>query len=100
MTISFFVFCLVIAIPPVFTSTADNKTIEQMIQEAGCPYVGSNQLLRKGICLMPDYDSNEPPLTIDEKTNVDFAFLHDPQVMQIDERKNSCAENEYNRQKL
>ena len=65
-----------------------NKTIKQEIQEAGCPFHNNQQLLRKNVCLMPGYATNEPPENENGETYVDIDWQGTPQVTGIEENKN------------
>ena len=49
----------------------DNNSSRILIEEAGCPYNIKTQFLSKNVCLMPNYQLNEPPKNEDGKTNVD-----------------------------
>ena len=69
-----------------------NEEILQKIKEAGCPSHNSNQFLLKSICLMPDYQSHEPPKNEHGKTPVDVEFMKKaPQVIEIEEKKNKIT---------
>ena len=64
-----------------------NKKVEEMVEEAGCPFISTQQLLVRNACLMPYYLSNEAPTGFNSKTNVNFD-LHEATVLKIDEKTN------------
>ena len=69
-----------------------NEEIMNKIKEAGCPPRNSNQFLLNNVCLMPDYQSHEPPANHHGKTLVDVHwYLEAPQVIEIEEKKNKIT---------
>ena len=67
-----------------------NNVIKQKIKIAGCPFVSSNQLLQRNVCLMPDYASNESPKNLDGITIVGI-YLLQAFVLEVDESKNTLT---------
>ena len=65
--------------------------IKEMIEDAGCPFHDTSQLIRKNVCLMPDYESYEPPDNGNGKSNVDTDLWEPPKILQINERKNKIT---------
>ena len=63
---------------------------KQKIKEAGCPFVTTNQLLERNVCLMPDYALNEMPKNFNGKTRVNSYLLH-VYVLEVDEKKNQIT---------
>ena len=61
------------------------------IEEAGCKYHSDIQLLMRNVCLMPEYQLNEPPRNSDGKTNIDVHLKMVPQVLEINEKKNKIT---------
>ena len=59
-----------------------NSKVKQMVEEAGCPFVNSRQLLVRNVCLMPNYQPNELP-NIDQlgETKVDI-YLHEAKILE------------------
>ena len=68
-----------------------NNKVKQMIEDAGCTFVDSRQLLVRNVCLKPNYQSNELPTNDGfEKTFVDI-YLHEAKVLDIDEMKDKIT---------
>ena len=66
-----------------------NNKLKQMVEEAGCPFVDSRQLLVRNVCLMPNCQSNELPNNDNFGiTKVDI-YLHEAKVLEIDEKKDN-----------
>ena len=64
-----------------------NEEMKKEIQEAGCPFKTTNQLMVQNICLMPNYHSNEPPNGIYTRTTI-FIQLHGAFMLEVDEKNN------------
>ena len=68
-----------------------NNKLKQMVEDAGCTFVNSRQLLVRNVCLKPNYQSNELPTNDGfEKTFVDI-YLHEAKVLDIDEMKDKIT---------
>ena len=65
-----------------------NRQVENLIEEAGCPYHSDEQLLLDNVCLMPNYKKNHPPVDSDGLAIVDTDWWIVPQLLDVDERKN------------
>lgn len=63
---------------------------KQKIIDAGCPFVSTNQLLERNVCLMPEYALNEMPKNFNGKTRVNSYLLH-VYVLEVDEMKNQIT---------
>ena len=70
--------------------SSDNENIKRSVEISGCPFVNVNQLLLKYICLMPDYQFNEPPKNEHGEANIDFALIL-LKVLEINEKKNKIT---------
>ena len=81
---------MIYATSVVGSQKANNKA-KQMVEEAGCPFVDSRQLMVRKVCLMPNYQSNELPSNNGfEETKVDM-YLHEAKVLDIDEMKDKIT---------
>ena len=65
-----------------------NRQIENLVEEAGCPYHHEEQLLLDNVCLMPNYKKNDPPVDSDGLAIVDTDWWIVPQLLDVEERKN------------
>ena len=86
-----FVLCLLIHLA---ASSLDvkNNPMQDLIENIGCPYKNLNQLLTEDVCRMADYSTSEPPEnTADGNTEVNFEFYSEPQVLEMDEKKNKIT---------
>ena len=63
-----------------------NATRKQMVEEAGCPFVSTEQLLVRNVCLLPGYQANEMPNYDNQKTNIEI-FLHKAFLLEIEEKR-------------
>ena len=64
---------------------------KQMIENSGCPFVSTDQMLVTNVCLMPYYRSNEAPfqhLHNNTQVNIDLKEVH---VLEINEKKNKLT---------
>ena len=86
-----FVMLFMIFIVSVECNKKANSKVKQMVEEAGCPFVNSRQLLVRNVCLMPNYQPNELP-NIDQlgETKVDI-YLHEAKILEIDEKKDKIT---------
>ena len=66
-----------------------NNKLKQMVEEAGCPFIDSRQLLVRNVCLMPNYQSNELPNNDEFGTTKVDIYLHEAKVLEIDEKKDN-----------
>ena len=66
------------------------EKLKQLIEEAGCPFISTNQLLVRSVCLMPYYQSNEPPIGLDSLTHVNID-LQEVYILEIDEKRNKIT---------
>ena len=81
------IFVLLMIISEIRGNEGLNEEMKQEIQEAGCPFRATNQLLVQNICLMPNYHSNEPPNGLYTRTNV-FIQLHGAFMLEVNEKDN------------
>ena len=68
----------------------NNYTIKESIKNAGCPFVSESQMLEKNVCLMPQYASNELPMSSNAASNVSL-YLLNVYVLEVDEVKNAIT---------
>ena len=66
------------------------EKMKQMIEEAGCPFVSTNQLLVRSVCLIPYYQSNEAPMGTHSFTTVNI-YLQEVSIIEIDEMRNKIT---------
>ena len=64
-----------------------NGKVKEMVKEAGCPFISSNQLLVRNVCLLPDYQSNELPKNSEGSVDIHIN-LHKAFVLEVDELRN------------
>jgi len=65
---------------------------KKMIEKIGCPFMNSKQLLLDNVCQMPGYHDTEPPEnTEDGNTEIYFEFYSEPQILEMDEKKNKIT---------
>ena len=84
------VFLVIIIKSSVCTQYEIDNLSKQKIEEAGCPFVSTNQLLERNVCLMPDYALNEMPKNFNGVTRVNIYLLH-VYVLEVEEMKNALT---------
>ena len=65
---------------------------KELIEKIGCPFMNSKQLLLDNVCQMPDYHDSVPPEnTEDGNTEIYFEFYQEPQILEMDDKKNKIT---------
>ena len=62
-----------------------------MIENAGCEFVSTDQMLVTNVCLMPYYISNEAPFQHRHKSTQVQIDLYEVSVLEINEKKNKLT---------
>lgn len=73
----------------IFPSIGEWK--KQMIENAGCQFVNTDQMLVTTVCLMPYYRSNESPFQQQHRNTLVNVELHEVAVLGINEKKNKLT---------
>ena len=71
------------------TCSTKNEDLMKYLKETGCPPRNINQFILNNVCLMPHYQSHEPPENANGKTlvGVDY-FYHGAPIIELEEKRN------------
>ena len=68
----------------------NNDEIRKMIQEAGCAFASTKQLLTRDICLLQNYEANKMPASPNGIVSVNITLVS-VIIMEVDEKKNGLT---------
>ena len=83
----FFIFVGIIVLIRITEGNYVNEKAKEMVKQSGCPFVSTNQLLVRNVCLLPDYQPNELPKNSEGKVNIQIN-LHKAFILEVDELRN------------